>query len=117
MNRWQKHDFHQIGALSARGGHYLYPVAVGVLDEVDAHGLVDEADAAHLLVPGAGGGKILHPERQVYLPLAQVVGLGVVAQQVSSSWKSVVPSPRYTSLKEPSAASFSRTGSRPRASR
>ena len=41
------------------------PAAVGILDEVDAHALVHEAHAAHLLVQGARGVDVVHLEGQV----------------------------------------------------
>ena len=55
--------------------HNLNPVAVGVGDEVDAHGGVLKADAAHGLVPGVEGVVFVGAEGQVELALPQVVGL------------------------------------------
>ena len=51
-----------------------------VTDEVDAHGGILKADAAHLLVLFVGGLKILRPQGQVEFALAQVVLLGMVPQ-------------------------------------
>ena len=58
----------------------LQPVAIRVLDEVNAHGGVLVADDAHLAVQLVGGLKILRPEGQVEFAFAQIVGLGVVLE-------------------------------------
>ena len=63
------------------GRHDLHPVAVRVLDKVDAHGRVLKADAAHLLVQGVRRLVVVGHKAQMALVLAQVVGLvRVVAQ-------------------------------------
>ena len=58
----------------------LDPVPVRVADEVDAHGGVLEADAAHFLVLGVGGLVVSGLQGQVELALPQIVLLGVVPQ-------------------------------------
>ena len=56
------------------------PVAVGVVDEIEVHRAVFKADAAHFFVQGMRGGLVLHAHGEVNLVVAQVIGLGAVAQ-------------------------------------
>ena len=55
--------------------HDLDPVAVRVLDEVDAHLGILVADDPHLLVFSVDGVIVRGAEGQVELPLPQVVGV------------------------------------------
>ena len=75
-------------------GHDLQPVAVRVLNEVDAHGGIFVADAAHGLMLGFGGVKVGHGEGQVEFPLAQVIGLGMIPQPGQLQTEGCAPSPR-----------------------
>ena len=50
------------------------------MDEIEVHRAVFKADAAHLLVQGMRGGFVLHAHGEVDLVVAQVIGLGAVAQ-------------------------------------
>ena len=59
-------------------GNDLDPVAVGVADEIDAHGGIFEADAAHFLVLGVGRLVILGLQGQMEFTLAQIVLLRMV---------------------------------------
>ena len=61
-------------------GDDFEPVAVRVLDEINAHGRIFKADAAHGGVLLMGGFVVIRLEGQVELALAQVVSAGVVAQ-------------------------------------
>ena len=61
-------------------GDDFEPVAVRVLDEINAHGRIFKADAAHGGVLLMGGFVVIRLESQVELALAQVVSAGVVAQ-------------------------------------
>lgn len=60
--------------------HDLDPIAVGIGDEVDPHGRVFKADAAHVLVLLVQLLVLIGVEGQVELALAQVVGLLAVPQ-------------------------------------
>jgi len=55
----------------------LEPVAVGIFNEVDAHGGGFKADAAHFLVQGVRGFKIVRLKGDMAFIVAQVVGLVV----------------------------------------
>ena len=61
-------------------GNDLQPVAVRVFDEVDVHGRILKADAAHFAVLFVCGVKIAHGKCHVELTLAQIVGLGMILQ-------------------------------------
>ena len=61
-------------------GHDLDPIAIGIGDEVDPHGRVFKADAAHVLVLLVQLLVLIGVEGQVELALAQVVGLLAVPQ-------------------------------------
>src|SRR5699024_8183520 len=65
--------------LRAVGRDDLEPAAVGILDEVDAHALVHEAHAAHLLMQGACRVHVVHLEGQVRVAPAVDVGLCAAA--------------------------------------
>lgn len=61
------------------GTKYFKPVAIGILNEVDAHLLILKGDAAHGLVFGEGSGVVVGLEGEVELLIAEVVRLGTVA--------------------------------------
>ena len=56
------------------------PVAVRVGDEINAHGGVFKLDAAHLLVLFVRGSHIRRRHGEVIFELAEIIGLGAVAQ-------------------------------------
>ena len=99
------------------GGDDLDPVPVRVRDEVDAHGGVLKADAAHGRMLGVGGVVVLRPQGQVELALPQVVFLRMVPQpgELQAEVRLAVPQ-----VDDDEAAVGRRlplpTGSRPRAS-
>ena len=74
------------------GRNDLQPVAVGILDEVDPHGRVFKADAAHLLVQRVSRGEVVDAKSQVELLLPDVVGLRVIPQpgQLELEFRGVV---------------------------
>ena len=104
------------GLFSALLGQDLYPVAVRVLDEVDAHLLVDEADDAQLLVLFARGLVVVHTQGEVDLALAEVVGLLMVAQPGEFELEARFPVAEEDQLVGAVRRRLSRTGLRPRAS-
>ena len=58
---------------------YLYPIAVGVFDEIEGvAGLLLLTDNAHLFVAGIVGGNIVGLKRQMKLSLAEVVSVFAV---------------------------------------
>ena len=62
-------------------GKYLYPVTVGVVDEVKPHVVVLVADATHFLVESPGGLVVArYAKTQVELTLSQIVRLRMVAE-------------------------------------
>ena len=58
----------------------LQPVAIRVFNEIDAHGFIFKANAAHLLVLFVRFLKIIRLKCQMEFTLSQVVSLGVVFQ-------------------------------------
>ena len=76
------------------GGNDLQPVAIGVIDKVDAHGGVFKADAAHFLMQGVGGFKVLGLEGQMEFQFAQVILLGMTLQPGQFQLEGVVSLPK-----------------------
>lgn len=98
-------------------GDDLDPVAVGVLDEIDAHSRVFKADAAHLPVLGVPDVEFVGDEGQVKLPLTQIIGLRAVLQPGQLQLKAGDPVPQ---IDQPEGAVLGvdlSGGARPRASR
>ena len=58
----------------------LQPVAIRVFNEIDAHGFIFKANAAHLLMLFVRFFKIIRLKCQMEFTLSQVVSLGVVFQ-------------------------------------
>ena len=61
-------------------GENLKPVSVGICDKIDAHCRIFEADTAHLLVQPVRGFVVVRTERKMEFTLAEVIGLGMIAQ-------------------------------------
>ena len=61
-------------------GDHFQPVAVRVGDEVNTHGRIFVANAAHFLVELVGGIKVVGAKCQMELTLAQIIGLGMILQ-------------------------------------
>lgn len=53
----------------------FYPVAVGILDKIDAHRFIFKANAPHFLMTGMRGFHIIYRKGQVEFIIPQIIGI------------------------------------------
>ena len=72
-------------------GNDLQPVAVGIGDEINAHGRIFKADTAHLLVQLVGRFVVIRLEGQVEFAFSQIISLGMLFQPGQLQLKAAFP--------------------------